>query len=114
MASGPTGGTAHASLYGPYHRKQSRTQTYATGLAQVASGELWGRPAVTSPFLSVKAYRGALPAGDRGIEFYTPIKLPPGSYAYVVFWFEGNPGVTVRNDKGVDYAIIPIIVTKHT
>ena len=62
----------------PYHRKESPTQTSADAKAQQKSGEIWGRPANSSIFPTVKAYRNALPASDRGVEFTTGVAPTPG------------------------------------
>lgn len=80
----------------------------------VESGELWGRVSRISfqdrPM--VQAYRGALPEGRRGVEFYTPVQplsprnSPPGEAR----WIAGMPGVRVEDE----FAKIPIIVTRNT
>ncbi|MFK3978986.1 RHS repeat-associated core domain-containing protein [Micromonospora sp. NPDC050397] len=101
-------------LYGPYHRLESPTQKPEVADQMVKSGELWGRVSRVSfqdrPM--VQAYRGALPDGKRGVEFYTPIKplsprnSPPGEAR----WVAGMPGV---REEG-DFAKIPIFITRNT
>ncbi|MDT0530454.1 polymorphic toxin-type HINT domain-containing protein [Micromonospora sp. DSM 115977] len=101
-------------LYGPYHRLKSPTQGDDVAAQMSEGGELWGNVSRVSfqdrPM--VQAYRGALPAGKRGVEFYTPVKplsprnSPPGEAR----WVAGMPGVRVEDD----YAKIKIIVTRNT
>ncbi|MEU8160051.1 polymorphic toxin-type HINT domain-containing protein [Micromonospora parva] len=101
-------------LYGPFHRLWSPTQGDEVAAQMVDSGELWGRVARISfqdrPM--VQAYRGALPDGKRGVEFYTPVQplsprnSPPGEAR----WPVGLPGV--RHEDV--YAKIKIIVTRNT
>jgi hypothetical protein len=40
---------------------------------QIASGEIWGTVPFSSQWAQVKAYRGPLPDGAAGIEFYTDV-----------------------------------------
>ena len=95
-----------------YHRLESPTQTRADAQRQQISGELWGRPAWGSGIASVKAYRGPLPAGARGIEFVTPVAPSRGrGTPHEARWYIGDPGVA-ENAQG--YAVIPITVTKNT
>lgn len=61
--------------YGPFHRLESPTQTPDDARRQQAMGEIWGRTPYASAWPQVRAYRGALPADTRGIEFYTGV--PP-------------------------------------
>lgn len=97
-----------------FHRLESPTQTRADALVQVASGEVWGRPARGSNIPSVKAYRNALPQGQRGIEFSTAVSPHKGSGTpYEARWYYPHTaGVLYRVDaKGQDYAAIPAHVT---
>lgn len=72
-------------VFGPFHRLQGlgQTQLPAAALAQLVSGELWGRPSRNSGIVAVaQAHHGPLGAGAIGIEFYAlcpPDKLwgPP-------------------------------------
>lgn len=96
----------------PYHRVESPTQTSADAKAQVASGEIWGRPARGSNIPSVKAYRNQLPANRRGIEFITQVTPSKGSGSlFEARWYYGDPGV-LQNSAG--FAVIPATVTKNT
>lgn len=59
---------------------------------------------------SVKAYRGPLPNGQRGIEFFT-VAGPSGMHPEDVFWFAGETDVwTVKHD-GDDFALVVAEVT---
>jgi hypothetical protein len=84
-----------------FHRLESPTQTRSDAVKQVASGEIWGRPARGSDIPSVKAYRNALPAGQRGVEFTTAVLPQKGSGTpYEARWYYPNtPGVLRRQDK---------------
>ena len=97
-------------LYGPYHRLESPTQTAEIAELQETSGELWGRPPQGSDIPAVQAYKGHLPSGARGIEFYTPVEPDSegsGRPGALVYWRPGNPGVVEEDD----YVKIPIQVT---
>lgn len=96
----------------PYHRLESPTQTSADARAQAASGEIWGRAARGSSIPCVKAYRNALPAHRRGIEFVTRVAPTPGSGTpYEARWYVGTPGVR-QNSTG--FAVLSAVVTKNT
>jgi hypothetical protein len=99
----------------PYHRLESPTQTRVDAQVQTTSGELWGRASSTSTLPSVKAYRNDLPDGARGIEFETAIAPTPGSGTpHEARWYLGTNGVQHIQIGIVDYAVIPISVTKNT
>jgi hypothetical protein len=82
--------------YGPFHRRQTPTQTLDTAARQVLSNEQWGRiPGWNSGLLqvpTVQAYRGALPVGIDGTEFVT--EVAPGAELPTPRWFPDTPGVT--------------------
>ena len=63
---------------------------------------------------SVKAYRGAMPPGRRGVEFTTPIAPHRGAGTpYEARWYypPHTPGVLARrNAAGEDFAAIPATV----
>ena len=101
--------------HGPFHRLETSTQTPAVALLQVTSQEIWGTPARGSDIPSVKAYRNSLPAGQRGIEFMTPVHPQKGSGTpYETRWYYPHtPGVLLRTRNGIDYAAIPAAVTNH-
>ena len=94
-----------------YHRLQSPTQTYADGIMQVQSGQMWGREAYGSSIPTVKAYVGPLPAGEQGVEFTTEAEPNAGAPQGQAKWYPGSPGVTV-NSQG--YAVINVTITKNT
>ncbi len=77
-------------------------------LKQQQSQEVWGLAAQWSHLRAVKAYVGPLPPNRQGIEFMTAV-APSRSSPYNVFWYQGDPGVSV-NSQG--YAVIPAIITK--
>ena len=93
-----------------YHRIESPTQTPLDALNQIRSGELWGQAARYSDTPSAKAYSGALPEGERGVEFTTTVPPDPGGAPGLVNWSGPRPGVELRGD----YAAICIVVTKNT
>lgn len=82
---------------------------------QERSGEIWGRAPNTSTFPQVQAYRNALPANERGIEFETTTAPTKGcGTPFEARWYLGTPGVIKRTVVGIDYAIIKATVTKNT
>ena len=76
--------------------------------------EAWGRPAghtAQSNLPAVKAYRGSLPTGQRGVDFDTPLLPQRGSGTPLeARWYLGHtPGVQQRTDQnGTVYAAIPL------
>src|ERR1700674_4130780 len=94
-----------SAVYGPFHRlRNPSTQSDAVAAMQQQSQEVWGRAARWSHFRAVKAYVGSLPPNGQGIEFMTRV-APSGSCPHNVFWYEGNPGVSI-NTQG--YAVISV------
>ncbi|WP_052026796.1 hypothetical protein [Rhodovulum sp. PH10] len=97
-----------------FHRLQNPwTQTDQDAVRQVETGEIWGRPARGSDIPSVKAYRGPMPDGRRGIEFTTPVAPQPGSGSlYEARWYYPlTPGVLLkRNLENEEFAVIPAVV----
>jgi hypothetical protein len=63
----------------PFHRLETPTQTPQIAVLQVTSNEIWGKAPRGSGFPVVQAYRNNIPAGQRGIEFTTPIAPQKGS-----------------------------------
>ena len=95
--------------FGPFYRKELRTQTKEDALKQVASGEIWGSiPQNGGMWPTVQAYPGQLPAGWRGIEFSTDIENARGSSPIEARWYLGiTPNVEEREDEhGNQYACI--------
>jgi hypothetical protein len=100
-------------LHGPYHRRESPTQTVEIARMQCTSQEVWGkarRMPYASETLQVKAYNGPLPPGARGIEFMTEVEpdkfCPPGWSC----WSQGKDGVRYNDE----FAIISVIITNCT
>lgn len=93
-----------------YHRRESSTQTEEAARKQEQTGEVWGRARRGGNEPSVKAYRGPLPDGSRGVEFVTSVPpdigCPPGR----VDWTGPREGVTVEDE----FAKIKVRVTKNT
>ena len=97
---------------GPFHRLESPTQTIHDAILQVNSSEIWGKAARGSNIPSVKAYRNAIPTGQRGVEFTTPIAPQKGSGSpHEAKWYYPNtPGVTQKTQNSIDYAVISATV----
>ncbi len=108
----PSGsGTGVSLQYGPFHREESPTQSMTIAAQQELSGEIWGAAAKWSSIPSVKAYRGPLPPGRRGIEFMTSVTPHVNPHPSLVWWLETTPGVSQRHNGFVS---IPATVTKNT
>lgn len=93
-----------------YHWRESPTQTKEDAVRQVQSEEIWGKAGRIGGLVpAVKAYRGPLPKGQRGIEFTTVVDPDAQSSSpFEVRWNWYTPGVIHRQgDDGVDYAVIP-------
>ncbi|WTL80298.1 RHS repeat-associated core domain-containing protein [Streptomyces sp. NBC_01518] len=105
-----------ASLYGPFHRKGSPTQTADDAQAMVDSGELWGRTPRHGHEPAAQAHRGPIPkdAPSGSLEFYTSIKpkaanrTAPG----YVMWEAGEQDVKLFQVGDDEFASIPIYVTE--
>ena len=66
------------AAFGPFCRVESPTQTANIAAEQEASGgELWGSIPRLGAVPQVKAYRGLLRDGERGIEFWTDVPPDP-------------------------------------
>jgi hypothetical protein len=102
---------------GSYFRRESPTQTKEDAIRQVKTGEIWGRPSrIGGAFPCVKAYRGSLPGGQRGIDFATPVAPDPDSSSpFEARWYyPKTPGVMQRtNTEGEEFAAIPAKVVNH-
>ena len=98
--------------YGPYHRLESPTQTPHVAMLQQRTGEIWGCAAQFSNIPSVKAYRGALPVGARGIEFTTVVAPHSQTHPTLLRWLETTPGVCPTPKPG--FVSILVVVTKNT
>ena len=86
--------------FGPFHRKETRTQTVAIAIVQQATSEIWGAtPRNGGMVPTVQAYPGLLPA-CRGVEFSTDISIHPGSCPIEARWYLGlTHGVEERRDS---------------
>lgn len=93
-----------------YHRLESPTQTPNDAARQQSSGEIWGRAPLGSFIPKVKAYRGPLPEGARGIEFVTDVVPDVGSARRRVDWWGPRLGVRLEQDV----ARLSVVVTKNT
>lgn len=98
-----------------YHRLESPTQTSATAILQEKSQELWGRPARGSNIPSVKAYRGPLPAAQRGIDIETDLAPEKGSGTphEARWYYPMTPGTFLRTVNGTDFAAIKAKITNR-
>ena len=98
--------------YGPFHRIESPTQTAEDAERQQRSGEIWGQAARWSPIPSVKAYRGALPKGVRGVQFNTDVRPHPNPHPTLVQWLETTSGVQALGNGFVSIAVTVTINTQ--
>lgn len=97
--------------YGPFHRLESTSQNAGVAGMQSASREIWGRaPVYGDSAPVVQAYRGPLPEGRRGVEFWTDIK-PKWHDTNVAMraWYP-TQGVRIEDD----FAKLEVVVTKNT
>lgn len=96
-------------IFGPFNRVESPTHTPETALKQVRSGEIWGGASRQGGlFPCVKAYRGRLAGGRRGVEFTTMTRPDlQSSTPYELRWYyPQTAGVERRDSGGVEYAVI--------
>ncbi|MGP3986023.1 putative T7SS-secreted protein [Streptomyces sp. 3N207] len=104
-----------ATLYGPFHRKGSPTQTPEVVQQVLDSGELWGRLPRTGTVEAAQAHIGRLPADavPGSFEFYTSVK-PTGMSHMTGYssWELGGQGVGHTFHNGDDFARIPVFVTE--
>jgi len=97
---------------GPFNRRESGTQTKATALKQVKSGEIWGRTPRYGIEPTVQAYAGLLRGNARGIEFKTDTAPHPNGSPFEARWYlTRTPGVLHRQEAGEDFACILAAVT---
>ena len=95
------------ALHGPYHRLGDS----AENIAKIKeTGELRGNPSRNthqSDIPAVRAYRGSLPDGQSGFDFYTPVAPNRYSVPSKPVWSLPNPGVVSRGEQ----VAIPCVVT---
>lgn len=99
-------------MYGPFYRVGDSPEVVREILK---SGELWGTPPrniFRSNIPKVKAYRGELPRGAKGIEFETEIAPDRGSVPDKPTWSNvpNRPGVVVEGE----FAKIKVHILKET
>ena len=96
---------------GPFHRRESPTQTVDDAEVQVASGEIWGRTPRGGITPTVQAYPGAIAHNQRGVEFTTPVIPHEGGSPFEVRWYLGNtPGVRACLKNSEQFACISAVV----
>jgi hypothetical protein len=99
-------------IVGHFSRRETRTQTRADAIAQVRSGEIWGRTPKDGIEPAVQAYVGPLRGGARGIEFTTETAPHPNWSPFEVRWYLTlTPGVQRRWHNGEEFACILANVT---
>lgn len=74
------------TVFGPYYRKWAEDKQDAkTIVNQLLTGELWGKAARFSSEPAAKAYRGVLPEGEEGFEFWA-FAPPDNAIGTRVYW----------------------------
>jgi hypothetical protein len=105
--------TAPPARFGPFHRRTT-SKDRAENEKVATSGVLWGRRSGNiygglKP--AVKAWRGNLPEGVVGFEFYTDVEPDPGRAPDWPQWSEGRDGVIVLSED--ELVAISVIVTRR-
>lgn len=101
-------------MAGPFHRRESDTQTVAIAALQEASGEIWGRTPRYGMCPTVQAYAGPIVAPQRGVEFVTEIPPHDNGSPFEARWYLGvTPGVQERNSGGEQFACIVADVVNY-
>lgn len=99
------------AMYGPFYRIASRTQTPEDARNQARTNEIWGRAPRYNPLWpQVQAYRGSLPEGVEGIEFYTNAEPDRGGQPHEAHWSGNRPDIMIRGD----FAVIDCVLTANT
>lgn len=96
---------------GPFHRVASPSQTAEDAARQERTGLMCGRTHRGGAVPSVKAYVGALPALERGVEFFTDVPPLTGTAPHLALWRQGSPGVISMTD---DMVCIAVSLSKNT
>ena len=94
-----------AEFFGPFHRRESSTQSCEIAVIQRNTGEIWGGSARWGDIPAVRAYAVPLPKDLRGIEF-TTWASPRGGSPIHVKWCKGDPDVHHREKNGTEYVCI--------
>lgn len=103
------------TLYGPFHRLASPTQTVENSRTIVESGELWGRTPRWGGNATAQAHVGPIPneAKPGSLEFYTTVAPKARNRPGYASWEAGiEAGVKEFEKGGDEWASIPIIVTE--
>ncbi|MDR2985332.1 MAG: hypothetical protein LBV34_10880, partial [Nocardiopsaceae bacterium] len=100
-----------AGGFGPFYRLETSTQTPEVAAQQEASGQIWGRTPFGGIKPAVQAYPGALPEGERGIEFFTDV-APDSPYGPIAQWTGPRAGVEV--DENEEFAKICVLIAQNT
>jgi hypothetical protein len=98
--------------HGPFHRLESPTQTPDVARLQQRSGEIWGRTPKGGLEPTVQAYRGPLPEGARGIEFFTDV-VPNSPCGPIARWSLSGGRRSGLRQEG-EFAKITCQVTRNT
>lgn len=99
-----------ARRHGPFHRLESPTQSPETAELQTRSGEIWGTTAKFALKPTVKAYRGPLRPGDRGVEFMTFASPDAGGAPSSPTWTPERKGVWTDGEM----AKLSCVITRNT
>ncbi|CAB9530311.1 repeat-containing protein [Seminavis robusta] len=99
-----------STLYGPFHRVLSPTQSHEVAELQVQSQEVWGRPRRGSDIPQVQAYTGSLPPTEKGIEFVTSVAPDKGTPPGQARWTGPREGVIIKDN----FCRIPVTIVKNT
>lgn len=97
--------------HGPFHRRESPTQTPSDAIEQCRVSEIWGRVPRGGNWPTVQAYAGLLNQ-ERGINFTTDTSPAANGVLdrnspFELRWYLGvTPGVEKREKSGEDYACI--------
>jgi len=96
------------TVYGPFHRLWSSTQSVETMRKVLRSGELWGRAPRYGLSPAVQAYAGRLPDGKQGFEFFAavPPDRPFGPQSYWRARLDGG----VRGDH--EWAKLRVVLSR--
>jgi hypothetical protein len=96
-----------------YHRLESSSQTPEIAKLQENSLEIWGGSSYVSGIPSIRAFRGSLPEGKKGIEFKTD--TPPDDSSFpemnLVYWSVGRSDVSLSPDGKM--AILKILTIEN-
>jgi WD40 repeat protein/HEAT repeat protein len=87
-----------------YHRLESSSQTIEIAKLQEESLEIWGgvnKNHSGSEIPIVKAHKGFLPKGSRGIEFTTNIPPDSGTPSTFAYWNGNREELTIKGDMAI-------------